>query len=153
MGEARPPTAAEPTPKRRPTFVTDTGHHIGHGQQLAAHDTVRRRQAVWVDVSDAEDRYTRQQDRRANLGQVKKARRAAAGNTERPIHRCIQSPGLKRTPGKLLPTGREFKKPHGRPGWRVLDLLFMPNGDYVPRGCEATFHTTKGLRVVRTAAV
>ncbi len=48
--------------------------------------------------------------------------------------------------------GRPFAKPHGQANWRVRDMDLLLDGSSVPAGCEATFHATKGQRVVRTAA-
>ena len=49
------------------------------------------------------------------------------------------------TPARI----RDLATKKGTPLRRVVNLAAMPNGDDVPLGCEATFHHTKGLRVVR----
>lgn len=62
----------------------------------------------------------------------------------------------KKHPGKLLSSRRRFKKPHHTPNWRVHELgavdCIERFGAALPHGLEATFHRTKGLRVVRVAA-
>lgn len=65
----------------------------------------------------------------------------------------IAGPTVIQGPGKLLPTRRAFKKPRGKPGWRVSVLgaidCIERFGTTLPRCFEASFHSTKGLRVVR----
>lgn len=98
---------------------------------------------------------TRQQSRRVAL----KARKHAVARTINESRAAFlararelrPAPRVKkRHPGKLAGGMRPFGKPHGQPNWRCRDLAAMPGGQRVPDGCEATFHTTKGLRVVRS---
>ncbi|WP_156494656.1 hypothetical protein [Brevundimonas sp. GW460-12-10-14-LB2] len=100
---------------------------------------------------------TRQTLRRQALKAAKKA--AAHALHQRSLDalatlRATRSPASlpKQHPGKLIPTGRTYKKPRAEANWRVHDLAVMRDGKPVPTGCEASFHTTKGARCVRVAA-
>ena len=98
---------------------------------------------------------TRQQRRRVDF-KAAKAQRAAnareAAAAELATMRAARVAPVKQGPGKMLTSVRPFKKPTRKQSWRVQVLNRMPNGDPIPAGCEATMHSTKGLRCVRITA-
>lgn len=139
--------------------INHDGRIIGHGQQLAAERLFDRFRETAARVAPAV--VGRQQTRRI----VKKATKQAAARLAseqdkakleamRKARQPWQCP--KKHRGNLLTSRRQFKKPRGKAGWRVRDLGLMEQferlGMTFPDTHEVTFHTTKGLRVVRTAA-
>ncbi len=85
----------------------------------------------------------------------KTAREAsAAGTAALEAFRAARDPYSlpEQGPGLKIPLGRPYRKSKSKPFRSVVTLTELPNGDAVPAGCEAMFHATKGLRVIRSQA-
>lgn len=142
MGEAQ----FNPHLQQRLTAIVHEGRVIGHGQQLAKVHGTNRPAPIVVGRQQI-----RRQVRRAKLAEMARLQReadAAAVSAARVGRRPI-----KKAPGLMLSYAAVIKKARKQPFRSVRELDLLPNADLIPAGCEATFHATKGLRVVRSETV
>lgn len=99
-------------------------------------------------------RQARRRAARTVAKRILKRERRQAAEQELLAFRAARDPDSlpKQGPGLKVPLGRPYAKAHGQANRSTVALTQLPNGDDIPAGCEAHFHATKGLRVIRNKA-